>query len=185
MRSNGVLAAAAVALLACGAAGARPALAQSSTSGVYGGYLGSQQWMRDQNNLARERAMNQALSARNGGTQGGCAQLPAGWAAVDATVQFPASYGGYAGWVNTAELLPVGSDLGSFIKTGHDSHAFTRPALRAGANAVTSHMCAPGQRAYWVIVDSGMARVAVGRIQVGPGPGPYRVSLTAPPLNKQ
>ncbi len=99
-------------------------------------------------------------------------------------MRFPASYGGYPAWVNTADLLPVTGDLDSFIKTGQAPGALQRPALRAGSDSVISHMCAPAEKDYWVIVDSGRQRVAVGRVTLGPGPGPYRVSLDAPPIGQ-
>ncbi|HLH77804.1 MAG TPA: hypothetical protein VKV28_13460 [Candidatus Binataceae bacterium] len=161
---------------------AQLALAQSGSNGIYGGYVGSDQWMQNQNDMARDRVRMDAL--QRGGASGGCNQLPQGWARVDATVHFPASYGGYAGWVNTAELLPVGRDLKAFLASHSVTGAFVRPALRASASTVTTRVCAPAGQRFWLIVDSGMARVAVGQLAMGSAGASDTVSLTAPPLSK-
>lgn len=160
---------------------AQLALAQSGSNGVYGGYVGSDQWMNEENDLARDRVRMDAL--QRGGSSGGCNQLPQGWARVDATVHFPTSYGGYAGWVNTAELLPVGRDLKAFVASHSVEGAFVRPALRASASTVTTRVCAPAGQRFWLVVDSGMARVAIGQLTMGSAGASDKVSLTAPPLH--
>lgn len=157
------------------------ALAQSSSNGVYGGYVGSDQWMQNQNEMARDRVSMDAM--RRGGSSGGCNQLPPGWARIDATVHFPASYGGYAAWVNSAELLPVGRDLKAFLHSHSVQGAFVRPALRASGGAVTTRVCAPAGQRFWLVVDSGMARVAIGQLTMGGAGASDKVSLTAPPLH--
>jgi hypothetical protein len=143
---------------------------------------GTPEWDRMQNDSARDRVRMDALQ-RAQGDGGGCRRLPAGWAAMEVKVDFPAEYRGYPAWVNSAELLPVGDDLHAFLAGGAARDALVRPAAHNGMT-VTSRMCAPGGRAYWVIVDSGRAKVAVGQVKLGPGPGPYHVAMTAPPLHK-
>ena len=150
-----------------------PALAQYNNMSDY------------QNHLANEALANSALKrAHGGGAGGGCNSLPTGWATLDVTVQFPANYGGYASWVNTAELLPVGSDVDSFLKSGNGPVVGFRPALHRGKDIITSKLCAPAGRAYWVIVDSGRQRIVVGQVNVSDPGGPFQVSLAAPPLKR-
>ncbi len=130
---------------------------------------------------AAQRVMLDAL--QHGATHGGCSALPAGWARLLGTVRFPKAYGGYPQWVNSAELLPVGDNLKAFVKSGSARGAFTRPALRVGDWTVTMTMCAPAGFAYWVLVDSGMARVVVGEIAFARAGATYRRTFTAPPLH--
>jgi hypothetical protein len=129
---------------------------------------------------AAQRVMIDAL--RRGATRAGCNTLLPGWSRLAATVRFPKSYGGYPQWVNTAELLPVGDDLASFVKTGTAKGAFVRPAIRVDDSTVQMTMCAPAGFAYWVVVDSGTARVPVGRIAFSAAGTTYRQVFVAPPL---
>lgn len=92
---------------------------------------------------------------------------------------FPAAYRGYLAWVNSAELLPVGDDLQAFLKGGNVPGACVRRAGRSGMT-VTSPMCAPAGRAYWLVVDSGMAKVAIGQVGADRS-GPCPVPSTARP----
>ena len=132
---------------------------------------------------AEDMVRQEALA--HGGSSGGCRQLPRGWAALDVVVNFPAAYAGYPAWVNSAELVPGSGDVTAYAAGGaQPSGTMVRPALRAGAMAVRSSMCAPAGGTYWLLVDSGMARVTIGRIQIGRAPGPYRFNLMAPPLQK-
>jgi hypothetical protein len=145
---------------------------------------GTPEWDRMQNNAARDAVRLDALRSRSGdGVRGGCNTLPAGWARLDAVVDFPAEYRGYPAWVNSAELLPVGSNLKAYLAHGDVPGAYVRPALHDGMR-VSTRMCAPGGRSYWLIVDSGMARVAIGQVRLGAPGSTTRVTMTAPPLHK-
>lgn len=144
--------------------------------------LGTPEGDKIENRSLQNAVRNDALRRAHGGSRGGCAQLPAGWAAFDVTVNFPKAYAGYPAWVNSAELLPGNADVKGYVAGANPPGVLMRPALRAGSMAVRSHLCAPAGRRYWLIVDSGMARVAVGRIDVGAAPGPYQFNLAAPPL---
>lgn len=128
---------------------------------------------------AARRVMMHALQH---GNQGGCHPLPGGWSTIAATVNFPASYGGYGEWVNNAELLPVGADLQGFLKS-HSGGRFVQTAYGTNS-AVHSTLCAPAGYSYWVVVDSGTAKVAVGRVTLLRPGRAYRAVLTAPPLNR-
>lgn len=132
-----------------------------------------------ENAAAARRVMMHALQS---GHQGGCSSLPAGWSAVHAVVQFPPSYGGYGSWVNEAELLPVGANLQRFLN-GHSGGRFVQPAI-GNDRSVNSTLCAPAGFSYWLIVDSGTAKTAIGRVtMLHPGRA-YRVVMSAPPLGK-
>lgn len=126
---------------------------------------------------AARRVMMQALQH---GNQGGCTSLPAGWSTVTATVRFPASYNGYGEWVNNAELLPVGENLKDFLNS-HDGGHFIQTAYGTNS-AVHTTLCAPAGYTYWLVVDSGTAKVAVGRVTLLRPGRAYRVTLEAPPL---
>lgn len=126
---------------------------------------------------AARRVMMHALQQPN---QGGCSHLPGGWSTVTATVNFPSSYGGYGEWVNTAELLPVGANLQAFLKSHSGGH-FVQTAYGSNS-AVHTTLCAPAGYSYWLVVDSGTAKVAVGRVTLLRPGRAYRASLTAPPL---
>lgn len=113
---------------------------------------------------------------------GGCHPLPSGWSMLHAVVQFPSAYGGYGEWVNNAELLPVGENLRRFVKN-HSGGNYVQPAFGSDSQVHTT-LCAPAGHTYWLIVDSGQAKVAIGRVtMVRPGMM-YRVRLTAPPLKR-
>lgn len=120
------------------------------------------------------------LHALQHGNTGGCHPLPGGWSTVSATVLFPSSYGGYAAWVNNAELLPVGDNLAGFLKT-HAPGSFYQPAFGSGDRIQTT-LCAPAGYTYWLVVDSGTAKVAVGRVTMLRPSRSYHATLTAPPL---
>lgn len=126
---------------------------------------------------AAERVMMQALAH---GNHGGCHPLPNGWATVSATVVFPASYNGYGEWVNNAELLPAGDNLASFLKSHSGGH-FYQTAF-GNDRSVHTTLCAPAGFRYWLIVDSGEAKVAIGRVTLLRAGHAYRVTMTAPPL---
>lgn len=128
---------------------------------------------------AARRVMMHALQS---GHQGGCASLPAGWSSVRAVVRFPASYGGYGSWVNDAELLPVGANLQQFLN-GHSGGRFIQPAV-GNDRSVSSTLCAPAGFSYWLIVDSGTAKTAIGRVTILRPGRAYRVVMTAPPLRQ-
>lgn len=126
---------------------------------------------------AARRVMMHALQ---GGNQGGCHPLPAGWSTVTATVNFPSSYGGYGEWVNNAELLPVGENLQAFLKS-HSGGRFYQTAYGSSSTVHTT-LCAPAGYKYWLVVDSGSAKVAIGSVTLlRPGVS-YRATLTAPPI---
>lgn len=127
---------------------------------------------------AARRVMMHALQS---GNQGGCSPLPAGWSTITATVNFPASYGGYGEWVNNAELLPVGENLKDFLNS-HDGGHFIQTAYGTNS-AVHTTLCAPAGFTYWLIVDSGSSKVAIGRLTLLRPGRAYRTSLTAPPLH--
>lgn len=129
---------------------------------------------------AARRVMMDAL--QHGGNHGGCAPLPAGWAVLDATVRLPASYGGYGAWVNIAELLPSGENLSRFLKS-HSGGSFYRTAS-GSERSVRTVLCAPAGFTYWLIVDSGSAKVAVGKVTLLHAGRTYRVVLTAPPFGR-
>ncbi|MHB8140595.1 MAG: PDZ domain-containing protein [Vulcanimicrobiaceae bacterium] len=128
---------------------------------------------------AARRVMMHAL--QSGGNHGGCHPLPAGWSMLLATVRFPSSYGGYGEWINNAELLPVSDNLSRFLKS-HSGGPFYQPAEGTGARVHTA-LCAPAGYTYWLVVDSGMAKVAIGRVTILRPGRTYRVTLTAPPLH--
>lgn len=133
----------------------------------------------------QNRVRMDALARRHGGNPGGCTPLPSGWSALNVVVSFPSSYGGYAGSVNTAELVPANEDAGSYAKGGpQPPGTMVRPAWRAGSGAVQTSMCAPAGGQYWLLVDSGMARVLIGKLTVGTAPGPYNLRGNAPPLRR-
>lgn len=128
---------------------------------------------------AARRVMMHALQA---GNHGGCHPLPGGWATLSATVRFPQSYGGYGEWVNNAELVPNGQNLQAFLNS-HTGGPFVQPAY--GTNSrVSTTVCAPAGFTYWLVVDSGTAKVAVGRVTMLRPSRTYRVTLTAPPLRQ-
>jgi len=127
---------------------------------------------------AARRVMMQALQ---GPHHGGCQPLPNGWAILAATIRFPDSYGGYGSWVNNAELLPVGDDLSAFLKS-HSPGAFIQPAF-GDDTQVHTQLCAPAGFSYWLVVDSGMAKVAIGRVTLLHPARTYAVTMTAPPLH--
>lgn len=142
--------------------------------------------VRSMEHAAEQGVAQDALArAHAGGNRGGCRPLPAGWAAFDVTVDFPKAYAGYPAWVNFAELLPGNADVKAYVAGANPPGVLMRPALRAGAMAVRSHLCAPAGQRYWLVVDSGMAKVAIGRISLGAAPGPYTFTMTAPPLGQQ
>lgn len=128
---------------------------------------------------AARRVMMQALQ---GGNHGGCHPLPAGWSMLHAVVHFPSSYGGYGDWINNAELLPVSDDLQGFLHS-HSGGPFIQPAFGSGSQ-VQTNVCAPAGFTYWLIVDSGMAKVAIGRVTILKAGTTYRANLTAPPLHR-
>lgn len=156
--------------------------ADSVSNGVYGGYVGSSAWFSSARDAARQRAL--AEEGLRGGQHGGCVPLPAGWAMLDATLRFPPSYGGYSAWVNMAELLPSGRNLKAFLAGKSVTGAYMQPAIKKGNGAVVSQLCAPAGHVYWVIADSGTARVAVGRLRLEKDTGTYKVELTAPELTR-
>ncbi len=127
---------------------------------------------------AARRVMMDAL--QHGGNHGGCAPLPSGWAVLDATMRFPASYGGYGAWVNIAELLPSNENLSRFLKS-HSGGPFYRTAS-GSERSVHTVLCAPAGFSYWLIADSGSAKVAVGRVTLLRAGRTARVVLTAPPF---
>ncbi|TAM62434.1 PDZ domain-containing protein [bacterium] len=127
---------------------------------------------------AQRRVMMDAL--QGGGNHGGCTPLPSGWSSLSARVNFPDAYGGYGGWVNMAELLPTSQDLAGFLKS-HSGGPFNRTA-GGTSSAVHTELCAPAGFSYWLIVDSGTAKVAVGRVTLSQPGHAYHVTLTAPPL---
>ncbi len=127
---------------------------------------------------AARRVMMHALQS---GNFGGCHPLPAGWSMLLATIRFPSSYGGYGEWVNNAELLPLSDNLSRFLKS-HSGGPFYQPAEGMGSEIHTS-LCAPAGFTYWLVVDSGMAKVAIGRVTILRPGRSYRVTLTAPPLH--
>lgn len=129
---------------------------------------------------AARRVMMSAL--QHGGNQGGCAPLPGGWAVVNATVRLPASYGGYGAWVNIAELLPASDNLAGFLKS-HSGGPFYRTAS-GSERTVHTVLCAPAGFTYWLVIDSGSAKVAVGRVTLMRPGRTYRVVLTAPPFGR-
>ena len=129
---------------------------------------------------AARRVMMDAL--QRGGNHGGCAPLPSGWAVVDATVRFPASYGGYGAWVNIAELVPSSENLPRFLKS-HSGGPFYRTAS-GSERSVHTLLCAPAGFSYWLVVDSGSAKVAVGRVTLLRAGRTYRVVLNAPPFGR-
>lgn len=139
--------------------------------------------IQSQMQAAQRGVAMDALRRHQGESSGGCASLPAGWASADVTVNFPAEYRGYPAWVNSAELLPVGADLQAFVaRRGGGGSALVRPAVRSGAMSVQSTVCAPAGHEYWVVVDSGRQRAAVGRIRLQAGHGGQHYAVTAPPL---
>lgn len=124
-----------------------------------------------------------ALTRHGCGTPGGCTPVPPGWSELRVVVNFPSAYGGYSGWVNSAELVPVGKAIGAFVGGGpQPKGTLVRPAWRAGASAIQTDLCAPAGRKYWLVVDSGEARVLIGELAVGAAPGPYQLVGEAPPL---
>lgn len=127
---------------------------------------------------AARRVMMQAL--QSGGNHGGCHPLPTGWSMLSATVRFPSSYGGYGEWINNAELLPVSANLSRFLKS-HSGGPFYQPAEGTGSRIHTS-LCAPAGFTYWLVVDSGTAKVAIGRVTLLRPGRSYRATLIAPPL---
>lgn len=141
-------------------------------------------WDAMQNNSARDRVRMDALQRDHGASSsGGCNRLPAGWAALDATVDFPTEYRGYPAAVNSVELLPDGADVHAYVaSSAAPAGTFVRPALRAGAMAVKTHVCGPARHVYWLVVDSGVARVAIGRVAFGASSTTRQVMLIAPPL---
>lgn len=158
----GVLAA----LIACGMPASAQALGPATAAG-----LGADEA------AAARRVMMHALQ---GGNQGGCHPLPAGWSTVTATVHFPSSYGGYGEWVNNAELLPAGENLQAFLKSHSGGH-FYQTAFGSGSTVHTT-LCAPAGYRYWLIVDSGSAKVAVGSVTLLRPGATYHATLTAPPI---
>ncbi len=64
-----------------------PALAQSSSNGVYGGYVGSSSWFASTQRLAIDQA--QASAANPGGAGGSQAALPPGYVGFSGQVVFP------------------------------------------------------------------------------------------------
>lgn len=128
---------------------------------------------------AARRVMMHALAH---GTQGGCHPLPSGWSMLHAVVHFPDSYGGYGDWVNNAELLPANDDLNGFLHS-HSGGPFMQPAYGTG-NRVQTSLCAPAGFTYWLIVDSGMAKVAIGRVTILKSATTYNADLTAPPFHR-
>ncbi|MHB8147515.1 MAG: hypothetical protein ACYDGM_09705 [Vulcanimicrobiaceae bacterium] len=128
---------------------------------------------------AARRVMMDAL--QTGGNHGGCHPLPAGWSMLSAVVRFPPSYGGYGEWINNAELLPVSDNLPRFLKS-HSGGPFFQPAEGSGSRVHTI-LCAPAGFGYWLVVDSGTAKVAIGRVTILRPGRTYRVTLTAPPLH--
>ncbi|MHB1571652.1 MAG: hypothetical protein ACYC0H_20945, partial [Solirubrobacteraceae bacterium] len=129
---------------------------------------------------AARRVMMNAL--QHGGNHGGCAPLPRGWAVLNATVRLPASYGGYGAWVNIAELLPASENLAGFLKS-HSGGPFYRTAS-GSERSVHTVLCAPAGFTYWLVIDSGSAKVAVGRVTLQRPGRTYRVVLTAPPFGR-
>ena len=129
---------------------------------------------------AARRVMMDAL--QHGGNHGGCAPLPSGWAVLDATVRLPISYGGYGAWVNIAELLPSSDNLSRFLKS-HSGGPFYRTAT-GSERTVHTVLCAPTGYTYWLVIDSGSAKVAVGRVTLLRAGRTYRVVLTAPPFGR-
>ncbi|MGC8486035.1 MAG: hypothetical protein ACP5O6_10465, partial [Candidatus Baltobacteraceae bacterium] len=129
---------------------------------------------------AARRVMMDAL--QHGGNHGGCSPLPNGWAMLDATVRLPVSYGGFGDWVNIAELLPSSENLARFLKS-HSGGPFYRTAT-GSERRVHTVLCAPAGFTYWLVVDSGSAKVAVGRVTLKDPGRVYRVVLTAPPLGR-
>ncbi len=159
--------AAALALLAAASAAAQ--LGPATTAGLDA-----------ESAAAARRVMMDAL--RHGGNHGGCTPLPAGWAVLNATVRLPASYGGYGAWVNIAELLPSGENLPHFLRS-HSGGAFYRTAS-GSERSVRTLLCAPAGFTYWLIVDSGSAKVAVGKVTLMHAGRTYRAVLTAPPFGR-
>ena len=129
---------------------------------------------------AARRVMMNAL--QHGGNHGGCAPLPGGWSVLNATVRLPASYGGYGAWVNIAELLPASDNLAGFLKS-HSGGPFYRTAS-GSERSVHTVLCAPAGFTYWLVIDSGSAKVAVGRVTLQRPGRTYRVVLTAPPFGR-
>ena len=129
---------------------------------------------------AARRVMMNAL--QHGGNHGGCAPLPGGWSVLNATVRLPASYGGYGAWVNIAELLPASDNLAGFLKS-HSGGPFYRTAS-GSERSVHTVLCAPAGFTYWLVIDSGSAKVAVGRVTLRRPGRTYRVVLTAPPFGR-
>jgi hypothetical protein len=126
---------------------------------------------------AARRVMMHALQ---GGNQGGCYPLPSGWSSVSATVNFPASYGGYGEWVNNAELLPVSDNLSAFLGSHSPGH-FVQTAVGTGTSVRTT-LCAPAGFTYWLVVDSGTAKVAIRKVTLSQPGRAYKLSAEAPPL---
>jgi hypothetical protein len=128
---------------------------------------------------AARRVMMHALQS---GNHGGCQPLPGGWSTLTATVRFPQSYGGYGEWVNNAELVPNGQNLQAFLNS-HTGRPFVQPAFGTNSSVRTT-VCAPAGFTYWLVVDSGSAKVAIGRVTMLHAGRTYRVTLTAPPLHQ-
>lgn len=135
---------------------------------------------------AEDRVRMDALQrahATEAGSGAGCRNLPAGWASLDVTVNFPDAYNGYPAWVNSAELLPVADDFDAYLAGGYSPDAMVRPANRAASMSVRTSMCAPVGNTYWLFVDSGRQRIAIGRIKVV-HTGSHALRMTAPPLGE-
>lgn len=163
-----------------GAAGGRAAIAADAANGAQGGYLGSDLWFQRAREAAANRAAMQALGSRDG-ARGGCAKLPAGWATVEFTVNFPASYGGYPAWVNSASLVPA-KQVQDYVSGASPATDYTRSARSKDRQTVQTSLCAPANQVYWLVVDSGRQRIAIAPVDLRDATGAFRLVLNAPPI---
>lgn len=102
---------------------------------------------------------------------------------MDVLVKFPSEYAGYAGWINTASLLPEGENQEVFIKEGYARERYDALANAEGEYAVRSYFRGvPGGRIYTLFVGTGRERRAMATLNLGDADGPVKISINAPPL---